>query len=69
MLSDYEIKLPVLADFPQFFEVADDPKKLIAALLKVSVYQHGVLIGDRIPLVDVVPLMTHVSGILFPKNE
>lgn len=68
---DYQIVMPTLAEFPQFIELADDPKKLIAELLKVSVWKDGVFLGDKIPLQDVVPLMTHISGLLFPgeKNE
>jgi hypothetical protein len=66
-VNGYEIKLPMLAAFPQFFDLADSPKKLIGELIKVSVYKDGALVGDSIPLEEVLPLMNAISEKLFPK--
>lgn len=67
MQNGYEIKLPFLADFPEFFELADNPRKLVQELIKVSVFKDGVLVGASIPLDDAVQIASMISGRLNPK--
>ena len=63
----YEVTLPLLSTFPQFFQLADNPRKLVQELIKVSVFKNGELVGDAIPLDDAVEIATVISGLLNPK--
>lgn len=67
LVKDYEVKLPLLEEFPQFFELADKPRELVQALIKVSVFKNGELVGARIPLDDAMEIVTAISGLLNPK--
>jgi hypothetical protein len=67
----YEIRLPLLCDFPGFMEMATEPRKLAQELVKVSVYENGILVGDAIPLDEAMPIIRAIIDKLFPteKNE
>lgn len=66
-VKSYEVNLPLLSTFPQFFELADNPRKLVQELIKVSVFKDGALVGDAIPLEVAVEIATVISGLLNPK--
>ena len=67
MLSDYEIRLPMLAEVPDFFDLTSDPKRLIQELIKLSVFKDGVLVGANVPLDDAVVIAAEITGRLNPK--
>jgi hypothetical protein len=66
-VKSYDVILPTLSEFPQFFDMAEKPRELVAALIKVSVFKDGSLVGDSIPLEDAVDIATAISGLLSPK--
>ena len=66
-IKGYEIRLPLLQDFPKFFELAETPRLMVGELIKVSVFKDGVLVGDAILLDVTVEIATAISEALNPK--
>lgn len=66
-VKNYDVTLPLLSNFPQFFDLADNPRKLVQELIKASVFKDGALVGDAIPIEDAVEIATVISGMLNPK--
>lgn len=65
----YELRFPLLADFPDFMELASEPRKLAQELVKVSVFEDGQLVGNQIPLDAVMPVIRAIIAKLFPDAE
>lgn len=66
-VKGYDVMLPTLEKFPQFFTLAETPRELVAELIKVSVFKDGALVGAAVPLEDAVEIATAISGLLNPK--
>jgi hypothetical protein len=66
-VKDYEIRLPLLEEFPDFFNLAEKPRELVLALMKISVFKNGELVGTRVPVDDAIEIAAAISGRLSPK--
>lgn len=66
-VKEYEVRLPLLQGFPQFFDLAENPRALVAELIKVSVFKDGELVGDAIPISVAMEVATVISESLNPK--
>lgn len=71
IMDRFELRLPMLNEFPDFLEKAGDPRKLATEIFQSSVYENGVLVGDKVPLPYAIPIYNAILKELnfTEKNE